>query len=263
MADVVLVNPTHVAVALRYDPQQGRAAGRRQGRRRGRRQDPRAGRPSTGSRWSQDVPLARALHAALRGRPGDPAELFQARSPRCSRSCMQPAAPRGSAAGLHRSPRTRPRLTARTRAGALQSGRSACLRCGRRRRSAADVSAQRAPGRCHDSHDAMTASHAATDRPRPGGRRDGACRAQPAGVPDRRRRHHRACWSCRCPPFLLDLLIAFNITGALLVLLVACSCSGRWTSRSSPRCCWSPPCSGSRSTSAPPGWCCATATPAR
>ena len=54
-----------------------RAAGGRQGRRRGRRPDPRARPRSTGCRWSQDIPLARALHASC--------DLGQEIPPSCSR----------------------------------------------------------------------------------------------------------------------------------------------------------------------------------
>ena len=77
-ADVVLVNPTHVAVALRYEPERGRPAGGRQGRRRGRRRGSASGPSRARVPLVRDVPLARALLHRLRGRPGDPAELFAA-----------------------------------------------------------------------------------------------------------------------------------------------------------------------------------------
>ena len=78
-ADVVLVNPTHVAVALQVRRRAGRPAGGRQGRRRGRRQDPRAGRRAPRCRWCEDVPLARALlHVHARSARRSRAELFSA-----------------------------------------------------------------------------------------------------------------------------------------------------------------------------------------
>ena len=48
------------------------------------------------------------------------------------------------------------------------------------------------------------------------------------------------------PTFLLDLLIALNITGALLILLVSMYVKRPLDFSSSRRCCWSPRCSGSR-----------------
>ena len=59
------------------------------------------------------------------------------------------------------------------------------------------------------------------------------------------------------PPLVLDMLIAFNISAALLVLLTAMFVHRPLDFS------WSPPCSGWRSTSAPPGWSCSTGTPAR
>ncbi|MDQ1177218.1 flagellar biosynthetic protein FlhB [Microbacterium sp. SORGH_AS 421] len=70
-SDVVLVNPTHVAVALRYEPGTSAPARRRQGRRRDRPEDPRA-RPG-GRRAARARRPARASSARERGdRSRDP-----------------------------------------------------------------------------------------------------------------------------------------------------------------------------------------------
>lgn len=76
-ASVVVVNPTHVAVALRYEP--GRSAPRLVAKGKGviaariREEAERAGVPMV-----RDVPLARALHAACRLGQEIPVELYQA-----------------------------------------------------------------------------------------------------------------------------------------------------------------------------------------
>ncbi len=76
-ADVVLVNPTHVAVALRYDPEQGaprvvaRGAGAIAARIRERAAEERIA-------LVRDVPLARALYTSTRVGQTIPPELFSA-----------------------------------------------------------------------------------------------------------------------------------------------------------------------------------------
>ena len=67
-ADVVVTNPTHFAVALRYDGTEARAGGRRQGRRPGRRGHPRGRR---GRR------RAGALEPAARARAPQEVEIGQ------------------------------------------------------------------------------------------------------------------------------------------------------------------------------------------
>ena len=78
-ADVVVTNPTHFAVALKYDSEQhGRAAGGGQGHEPGGAEDPRTGRGATSVPVLEAPPLARALyrHADI----GDqiPATLYTA-----------------------------------------------------------------------------------------------------------------------------------------------------------------------------------------
>jgi hypothetical protein len=65
------------------------------------------------------------------------------------------------------------------------------------------------------------------------------------------------------PPFLLDILFTFNIALAMIVLLI-----GLYTLRPLdfsvfPPCCWSPRCSGCRSTSPRPASCSWKDTPAQ
>ena len=115
-ADVVLVNPTHVAVALRYDPERGAPRVVARGAGVDRASDPREGRGAPACRWSRDVPLARALYtlharSARRSRPS-----CSPRSPRCSRSSSADApAARGGGEHAqpapHRSARRYPRST--------------------------------------------------------------------------------------------------------------------------------------------------------
>jgi flagellar biosynthetic protein FlhB len=76
-ADVLLVNPTHVAVALKYDPQKGaprviaKGAGEVAARLRARAEECRV--PMV-----QDIPLARALHSSCDLGQEVPAQLFTA-----------------------------------------------------------------------------------------------------------------------------------------------------------------------------------------
>ena len=65
------------------------------------------------------------------------------------------------------------------------------------------------------------------------------------------------------PTFLLDLLIALNITGALLILLVAMFVQRPLDFSVFPALLLVMTLFRLASTSARPGWCCATATPAR
>jgi flagellar biosynthesis protein FlhB len=76
-ADVLLVNPTHVAVALKYDPAKGaprvvaKGAGEVASKLRAIAQENRV--PMV-----QDIPLARALHASCELGQEVPAQLFTA-----------------------------------------------------------------------------------------------------------------------------------------------------------------------------------------
>jgi flagellar biosynthetic protein FlhB len=100
-ADVVLVNPTHVAVALRYDPTKGaprvvaKGAGAIAAKIRAAATEKRI--PMV-----QDVPLARALHKSCDIGQEIPAELYGAVA-RVLAFVMTLKA-KGAAAGLHRSP---------------------------------------------------------------------------------------------------------------------------------------------------------------
>lgn len=100
-ADVVLVNPVHVAVALRYDPARGaprvvaKGAGVIAARIRAEAEAHRV--PMV-----EDVPLARALHRACELGQEIPAEMFTAVA-RVLAFVLSLRA-RGSAAGLHRPP---------------------------------------------------------------------------------------------------------------------------------------------------------------
>lgn len=108
-ADVVLVNPTHVAVALRYEPAKGaprvvaKGAGAVATRLREVAQESRV--PMV-----QDVPLARALHASCEIGDEVPPELFTAVA-RVLAFVMALKA-RGPAAGTHRVPTPAPALPA-------------------------------------------------------------------------------------------------------------------------------------------------------
>lgn len=102
-ADVVLVNPTHVAVALRYRPERGapvvvaRGAGVVAARIRAVASD--AGVPLV-----QDVPLARALYRSTEVGMEIPTELFAAVAHVLAFVISRRG--KGSYAGTHRSPRT-------------------------------------------------------------------------------------------------------------------------------------------------------------
>jgi flagellar biosynthetic protein FlhB len=106
-ADVVVVNPTHVAVALRYEPGKGaprvvaKGAGAVAAAIRERATEHRV--PMV-----EDVPLARALHAACDIGQEVPAELYGAVAQVLA--FVMSLRSRGAAAGLHRPPA----LTART-----------------------------------------------------------------------------------------------------------------------------------------------------
>jgi flagellar biosynthetic protein FlhB len=100
-ADVVVVNPTHVAVALRYDPQCGapRVVAKGAGVVAARIREVATERRIP---MVSDVPLARALHQACELGQEIPAELYGAVA-RVLAFVMTLKA-RGSAAGLHRAP---------------------------------------------------------------------------------------------------------------------------------------------------------------
>jgi flagellar biosynthetic protein FlhB len=101
-ADVVLVNPTHVAVALRYDPESGaprvvaRGAGAIAGKIRERAADARV--PLV-----RDIPLARALYSSTSVGQTIPGELFAAVATVLAFVISRRSA--GSYGGEHRSPR--------------------------------------------------------------------------------------------------------------------------------------------------------------
>jgi len=98
-ADVVVVNPTHVAVALKYEPHRGaprvvaKGAGAIAAKIRERASEHRV--PMV-----EDVPLARALHRSCEIGQEVPAELFQAVARVLA--LVMSLKRRGSAAGLHR-----------------------------------------------------------------------------------------------------------------------------------------------------------------
>ena len=104
-ADVVLVNPTHVAVALRYEPTKGAPRVIAKG----------SGTIATKIRelaaehrvpMVEDVPLARALHASCEVGVEIPAEFYGAVAKVLAFVMSLKA--RGSAAGLHRNPNSAP-----------------------------------------------------------------------------------------------------------------------------------------------------------
>ena len=77
-ADVVITNPTHFAVALRYARALPGAAGRREGRRQRRLPDHLAWRARAASPSIQDPPLARSLFANAEVGQYIPADAFGA-----------------------------------------------------------------------------------------------------------------------------------------------------------------------------------------
>ncbi len=113
-ADVVLVNPTHVAVALRYDPAQGtprvvaKGAGVVAARIRELAVESRVA-------LVEDVPLARALHASCAVGQEIPRELYHAVAQVLAFVLSRRAA--GAGAGRHRSPRDPAPLPELPRAG--------------------------------------------------------------------------------------------------------------------------------------------------
>jgi flagellar biosynthetic protein FlhB len=100
-ADVVLVNPTHVAVALRYDPSRGapRVVAKGAGAVAARIREVAAEKRIP---MVHDVPLARALYKACDLGSEIPADLYNAVARILAFVMMLKA--RGSAAGLHRAP---------------------------------------------------------------------------------------------------------------------------------------------------------------
>ena len=77
-ATVIVTNPTHYSVALKYEPGEDAAPDlRRQGRRRPGPEDPRGG-PRAQVPIIEDVPLARALYAAVEVDEVIPREHFEA-----------------------------------------------------------------------------------------------------------------------------------------------------------------------------------------
>jgi flagellar biosynthetic protein FlhB len=104
-ADVVLVNPTHVAVALRYEPAKGapRVIAKGQGPIATKIRELAAEHRVP---MVQDVPLARALHAGCDVGAEIPAEFYGAVAKVLAFVMSLKA--RGSAAGLHRNPNSAP-----------------------------------------------------------------------------------------------------------------------------------------------------------
>ena len=108
-ADVVLVNPTHVAVALRYDPDRGaplvvaRGAGAVAARIRERAEESRV--PLV-----RDVPLARALYSGCQVGQQIPAELFAAVAQVLAFVISRRAT--GTRGGTYESPRAEPDVPA-------------------------------------------------------------------------------------------------------------------------------------------------------
>jgi flagellar biosynthetic protein FlhB len=113
-ADVVLVNPTHIAVALRYEPAKGtprvvaKGAGVVAGRIRELAAEHRVA-------VVQDVPLARALHFSCEVGQEIPPQLYHAVAQVLAYVLSRRAA--GAAAGQHRSPRDGTPLPTLPRAG--------------------------------------------------------------------------------------------------------------------------------------------------
>jgi len=104
-ADVVLVNPTHVAVALRYDPEKGapRVIAKGQGT---TAQKIRELAAEHRIPMVQDVPLARALEKSVDVGMEIPAEFFGAVAKVLA--FVMSLKSKGSAAGVHRNPNPTP-----------------------------------------------------------------------------------------------------------------------------------------------------------
>jgi flagellar biosynthetic protein FlhB len=104
-ADVVLVNPTHVAVALRYDPEKGapRVLAKGQG---AIAQKIRELASEHRIPMVQDVPLARALEKSVEVGMEIPADFYGAVAKVLAFVMSLKA--KGSAAGLHRNPNPTP-----------------------------------------------------------------------------------------------------------------------------------------------------------
>jgi len=114
LADVVLVNPTHVAVALRYEPEKGapRVVARGAGAIAAKIRD-RATEESVP--MVRDVPLARALYTSTKVGQEIPAELFAAVAQVLAFVISRRT--RGQRGGQHRSPRAEGELPAVLPAG--------------------------------------------------------------------------------------------------------------------------------------------------
>jgi flagellar biosynthetic protein FlhB len=113
-ADVVLVNPVHVAVALRYESARGtpRVVAKGAGAVAARIRD---AADTHRVPMVEDVPLARALHASCEVGQEIPAELYHAVAQVLAFVLSRKAS--GAAAGRHRSPRTDPAVPTVDRPG--------------------------------------------------------------------------------------------------------------------------------------------------
>lgn len=113
-ADVVLVNPVHVAVALKYESSRGtpRVVAKGAGAVAARIRD---SADTHRVPMVEDIPLARALHASCEVGQEIPAELYHAVAQVLAFVLSRKA--RGAAAGRHSSPRTDPDVPTVDRAG--------------------------------------------------------------------------------------------------------------------------------------------------
>jgi flagellar biosynthetic protein FlhB len=113
-ADVVLVNPVHVAVALKYESSRGtpRVVAKGAGAVAARIRD---AADTHRVPMVEDIPLARALHASCEVGQEIPAELYHAVAQVLAFVLSRKA--RGAAAGRHSSPRTDPDMPTVDRAG--------------------------------------------------------------------------------------------------------------------------------------------------
>ena len=194
-ADVVLVNPTHVAVALKYDPDQRRAARRRQGPGRHRHEDPRAG--------------ARAPRPAGQGRPAGPCRArAPARSATRSRRSSTPPSPASWRSCSRSRPAASPPARTSSRSRAPCAGCSGALTLKVHGRTSMEVLRQDGAHQLHGRSGA-TARDAVKL----------ACFGQvavPAAIVS-----IVLMLVVPLPAVLLDLLLAVNITGSLLILLMS------------------------------------------